>query len=104
MANRQAKATRRVPAGWRHVEKGVHQLTRIEAEARDRVRKLRKEARAQLAVLRGHQHEARHVLRRLSTAVDGSWSDLKGTAPRALDDARGVADSMIARFRRAVSE
>jgi len=119
MANRHAKAARHVPAGWRDVEKGVHQRARsatdierslhraerkIAAETRARVRKLRKDAWAELAVLRGHQREASRLLRRLSTAADGSWSDLKGAADRALNDARAVADSMITRFPRAATE
>ena len=62
------------------------------------------EARTQLAVLRGHQREASRVVRRLSSAADDSWSDLKRAADRALSDARKVADSMLERFRRAVTK
>ena len=77
MANQRAKASRDVRAGRADVQKGVHQLTRsvkhielslrraereIEADAWDRVRKLRNEARAQLAVLRRHQREASRIL------------------------------------------
>jgi len=119
MATRRAKASRDVRAGRVDVQKAVHQLTRsiehielslrhaerkIEADARDRVQNLRREARAQLAVLHGHQRKASRLLTRLSTAADSSWGDLKTAARRALNDARKVSDAMIARFRRAVTE
>jgi hypothetical protein len=55
-------------------------------------------------VLRGHQRDARRIVRRLSSAADDSWSDLKRAADRALSDARKAADSMFERFRRAISE
>jgi hypothetical protein len=68
------------------------------------VRKLRKDARAQLQVLRGHQRDARRIVTRLGRAADSSWDDLKNAADRALGEARKVADATIERFRRAVSE
>jgi hypothetical protein len=88
---------REVPTTIADVQKGVHQLTRsvkqiqvalrrgelkIEADARDRVRQLRREARAQLTVLRGHQREASRMVRRLSTAADDSWVELKSAVDR----------------------
>ena len=118
MAHPRTTQSRWPRAGRVDVQKGVRQLARsvrqievslqraerkIEADARARVRDLRNEARTQLAVLRGHQREATRILTRLSTASGGSWGDLKRAAERALRDARDVADSMIDRFRRAVS-
>lgn len=119
MTKRRTKQSRDIRTGRVDIQKGVHQLARsmkqiegslrraernIEADARKRVRKLRHEARAQLAVMRGHQREARRTLTRLSTAADGSWGELKAAAHRALTDARKVADSMIVRFRGALSD
>ena len=64
-------------AAYREIQKGIDHLGRsikeirvglrnaerkIEADAWDRVRKLRNEARAQLAVLRRHQREASRIL------------------------------------------
>ena len=119
MANRRAKASRDIRAGRIEVRNGVREMTKsfrrievslrraereIEAEARDRLRRLRREAKTKLAVLRGHHREASRLLTRLSTAADGSWGDVKKAADRALKNAREISDSMIARFRRAVTE
>jgi hypothetical protein len=99
------------------IEKGVDRVARsvaeiqvalrraerkIEADARARIRDLRKEAKAQLAVLRARRREAARTLVRLSTAAGESWRDVKKTADRTLTDARGVAESVIQRFQRAV--
>lgn len=101
------------------VEKGVDRLARsvdgiqvslrraeqkIEADARNRIGQLRKDARKQLAVLHGHKREADRILTKLSTAGQESWGDLKRAAYRALADARTVADAMAEHFRRAVAE
>lgn len=77
---------------------------KIAADAEDRVRKLRTEARAQLVVLRGYEREAMRILIRLSSAANGSWGDLKRAADRALKEARKAADSIIARCGRILSE
>lgn len=72
---------------------------RIEADALERIRMLRKEASEQLGVLRGHQREASRLLRRLATAGEAAWDDLECAADRALTAARAVADAMLERFR-----
>ena len=120
MANQRAKASRDVRAGRVDVQKGVHQLTRsvkhIELSLRRAERKIEAATpgigfgsfamrqELQLAVLRRHQREASRILTRLSTAAHASRGDLRRAADRALNDARKVSDSMIARFRRAVTE
>ena len=73
----------------------------IEADARERIHMLRKQANEQLAVLRGHQSEASRLLSRLATAAEGSWGDLEEAADRSLTAARTVAHSLLKRFRRA---
>jgi hypothetical protein len=118
MANPRAKALRAARVGRVDLEKRVERLARfvaeieialrraegeIEADARERIQTLRKEANEQLALLRGHQREASHLLWQLSIAPPGSWGDLEQAADRALSEARSVADSMLGRFRRAVS-
>jgi hypothetical protein len=75
---------------------------KIEADARERIRKLRKEAKKQLAAARSHEREARRILGRLSTAAEDSWGDIKKAADRAITDALAVAHSMRERFRRAI--
>jgi hypothetical protein len=117
MPNQSARSSRAARVGRVDVEKRVEQLARlvaeievalrraegaIEAHARVRVQMLRKEANEQLALLRGHQREASHLLWQLSTAPAGSWGDLEQAADRALSEARTVANSMLERFRRAV--
>ncbi len=117
MPNPRAKSLRAARVGRVDVEKRVERLARlvaeievalrcaegeIEADARERIQMLRKEANEQLALLRGHQREASHLLWQLSTAPVGSWGDLEQAADRALSEARTVADSMLERFRRAV--
>ncbi len=120
MANRRKNGTARGRRNIRgDVEKGVDRLAqsvdrihvslrraeqKIEADARKRIGQLRKDARKQLTVLRGHKREADRILKRLSTAGQGSWGDLKRAAYRAVADARTVADAMAERFRRAVAE
>jgi len=75
---------------------------KIEADARDRIRMLHKEANEQLAVLRGHQREASSLLRQLSTAAEGSWGELEQAVDRALTEARAIADLMLERLRHPV--
>lgn len=78
---------------------------RIEGDARDRIRQLRTEAREQLLVLRAYEREALRILVRLSDSVAiGSCADLERTADRALQVARDIADAIIQRCRRILSE
>jgi hypothetical protein len=110
---REVRAARaEIEKGVDHVARSVAQIQvalrraerKIETDARDRVRELRREAKAQLAVLRTRRREVTHTLKRLSTAAGGSWRDVKKAADRTLADARTVAESVIERFRRAVRE
>ena len=109
--------SREAKAAYREIQKGLHQLTRsisdaqkglrqaersIEADARARIKALRKEANAQFAKLRERQREAAGVLRRLSGAAGDSWLDIKQTGDRALGDARSAAAAIVERFRRAL--
>jgi hypothetical protein len=111
--------SREVRAAYVEIEKGVDRVARsvaeiqvalrhaerkIEADARDRVRELRRDAKAQLAVLRSRRREATRTLSRLSTAAGGAWRDVKKGADRTLTDARTVAESVIERFRHAVRD
>jgi hypothetical protein len=116
LANPTAKSLRAARVGPVDVAKRVERLARlvaeievarrraegeIEADARERIQMLRKEATEKLALLHGHQREASHLLWQLSTAPVGSWGDLEQAADRALSEARTVADSLLERFRRA---
>jgi hypothetical protein len=119
MVNRRRRS-RRIGAQRIDLQNGVARLARsikqvevslhcaeqkIEADARDRIRQLRVGAREQLLVLRAYEHEAMRILRRLSSSVaNGSWADLERTADGALKIAGDIADSIIERCRRILSE
>lgn len=85
------------------IQKGFRKAEgKIEADARARVRALRKEARLQLGVLQSRQREASRTLKNLTTAAEGSWREVKHSADSILADARSVAASVIERFRSAL--
>jgi hypothetical protein len=111
--SRDVRAARvEIEKGLDHVGRSVARIQhalrqaerRIETDARDRIRELRKDARAQLALVKARRREAARTLGRLSTAAGDSWRDVKKAADRTLTDARTVAESVIARFRRAVRD
>ena len=78
---------------------------KIEADARAEIRQLRTGAREQLLVLRAVEHEVMRILMRLSSSVaNDSWADLERTGDRALKLAGDIADSIIERCRRILSE
>jgi hypothetical protein len=71
----------------------------IEADAKDRLRRLHTEARAQLLVLREHEREAGRILLRLSGTGSSRGGDLQRAADGALQDASKVADAILKRCR-----
>ena len=70
----------------------------IEADARRRIRDLRKEARGQLAALQNKQREAARTLRKLAAAAGESWRDIKQSGDSILADARATATAIGKRF------
>ncbi len=97
------KGLRQLTRSIADVQKGLRQAEhRIEADARVRIRELRKEARVQIAMLRERQREASGVLRRLSGAAGDSWRDIKDAGDRTLGEARAAASTIVERFRRAL--
>ena len=114
---RKPPLSREAKVAYAEIQKGVSQLTRsvaeihrslrkaeqrIEADARARIRDLRKEARTQLAVVQSKRQEAARSLRSLSTAAGDSWQDIKESADSILSDARATASSVVERFRSAL--
>ena len=75
---------------------------KIEADARLRIRALRKEARGQLTQLQSRQREASHTLKQLSGAAGDSWREIKYSADSIVADARAVAARALERFRGAL--
>ena len=87
------------------IQRGLRQAERrIEADARARIRLLRKEAREQLATLQSKRGAVVKTLRSLGTAAGGSIQDVKQSADVLLAEGRSVAASVIERFRNALTE
>jgi hypothetical protein len=119
MVKRSAPMSQEARAAHREIRKGLDRLARsikeiriglrkterrIEADARRRIRALRAEARAQLAVLQSRQGEVARRLRRLADAAGGSWQEIKQAADGALANARTVAQSVATRFQEALQK
>jgi septal ring factor EnvC (AmiA/AmiB activator) len=97
------KGLRQLARSIGDVQKSLRQAERrIEADARTRIKELRKEANAQIAMLRERQREASGVLRRLSGAAGDSWRDIKDAGDRTLGEARAAASAIVERFRHAL--
>ena len=86
-----------VQKGLRHAEKA------IEADAKARVRALRKEAKTQIASLKAKRREAARLMQNLSAAAEGSWQDVKQSADQVLADARATATGIVERIRAALA-
>ena len=107
----EAKAAQReLVKGVDHLKKSIADARRalrtaeqkIEADARARIRELRKEARVQLTTLEARRREASRTLKTLSAAAGDSWQEIKHSADSILADARATATSVIERFRNAL--
>lgn len=110
MSPAEKQAFGEVKQGIRHVERSIGDVRRslrkaekaIEADARARVRELRKEANAQLAALKAKRAEASRLLKNLAAAAEGSWQDVKQNADQVLADARATAGGIADRIRAAL--
>lgn len=99
-----------VKQGIKHVEKSIDEIRRglrraekaIEADAKARIRSLRKEANAQLAMLKAKRAEAARLMKNLAAAAEGSWQDVKQSADQVLADARATASGIADRIRAAL--
>ena len=99
-----------VKRGIKHLEQSIGEVQRglrkaeraIEADAKARIRTLRKEAKAQLAAIKAKRSEAARLMKNLSAAAEGSWEDMKRNADQALADARATASSVADRIRAAL--
>jgi hypothetical protein len=112
-----ARMSPEAKAAYAQVERGVKGLgksiaeirrglrtaeRKIEADAKARIRALRREARQQLADLQSKRGEVTKILGKLRTAAEGSWQDVKASADSMLSEARTAAASVIERFRGAI--
>ena len=101
-----------IQQGVRHLETSIGEVQRglrkaeqkLEADARARIRDLRKDARIQLSALKSKQREAVGTLKRVSAAAGDSWDDIKHTVDSILADARATATTAVNRFRNALGD
>jgi len=101
-----------IKTGIKHVEKSIGEVHKglrraeraIEADARARIRELRKEANAQLAALKAKRVEASRLMKNLSAAAGGSWQDVKQSADQVLAEARTTASGIADRIRAALQD
>lgn len=99
-----------IKQGVKHVEKSISEVQRglrkaekaIAADARTRIRELRKEGKAQLVGLRDKRKEAARLMKALSVAAEDSWSEVRAEADRILVDAKASATRIADRIRTAL--
>ena len=111
MAREKRVAYGEIKRGVQHLEKSIGEIQRgmrkaektIEADARARIRGLRKEARVQLGVLKSKRREAARTLKTLSAAAGGKWEEVKQSADAILADAKANAASVIERVRKGLA-
>lgn len=99
-----------IQLGVKHLERSIAEIQhglrqaeqKIEADARARIRELRKDSLAQLSVLKSKQREAARTLKSLGAVAGESWQTIKLSADSILADARTTAGSVVERFRDAL--
>jgi len=99
-----------IKQGIKHVEKSIGEVQKglrkaeraIEADAKMRIRQLRKEGKAQLAALKAKRKEASVLMKRLSGAAEGSWHDVRQSAEQVIADAKATAGGIADRIRTAL--
>lgn len=97
------KGVKNVEKSIGEVQKGLRKAEKaIQADAKLRVRELRKEAKAQLASLKAKRREASHLMKSLSDAAEGSWQDVKHSADQVIAEARSTANAIADRIRTAL--
>jgi prefoldin subunit 5 len=110
-ASKQRRAARdEIKKGVKHLETSIREIQKglraaeqqIEADARKRIRTLRKDATAELAALRRRHRDVARILDKVSAAAEGSWQKVKKTADARLADAIGAATSVVKRLNKAL--
>ena len=97
--------------GVREIEKAIADIQRglaraerrIETDARQRIRGLQKDGRAQMRALEAKRREATRLLGRLSAAAGESWEDITNTVQTMVGEARTTAVAVVDRFRSVLS-
>jgi hypothetical protein len=109
-ARGQRAAYGEIKRGVSHLEKSIGEIQKglldaerlIEADARRRIRALRKDASAELASLRRRHRDIARIVDRVSAAAEGSWKQVKKTADARLADAVDAATSLVKRLKKAL--
>lgn len=99
-----------IQRGVRHLERSIGEIQKglrdaereIEADARRRIQRLRRDARAELTALRKKHRDVARMLDRISAATEGSWKRVKTSADRVLGEAVGMAASLVKRLNQAL--
>jgi hypothetical protein len=99
-----------IKQGLKHVEKSIGEVQKglrkaekaIEADAKMRIRQLRKEGKTQLAALKSKRKEAVQLIKNLSAAAEGSWQDVRLSAEQVLADATATVNGIADRIRAAL--
>lgn len=99
-----------IKQGIKHVEKSIGEVQKglrkaekaIEADAKARIRELRKEGKAQLGVLKNKRKDAMRLMKDLTSAAEDSWHTIQSGAEQAFADARATAGSVADRIRTAL--
>lgn len=99
-----------IKQGIKSVEKSIGEFQKslrkaekaIEADAKARVRELRREGKAQLVSLEAKRKEAARLMKSLSVAAEGSWNDVRQSAEQVLVDAKATASGIADRIRAAL--
>jgi prefoldin subunit 5 len=99
-----------IKRGVQHLEKSIGEIQKglrdaeqaIEADARMRIRELRKDARAEITALRRRHRDVARILDKLSAAAEGSWKQVKNSADAVLGEAVGAATSLVKRLNKAL--
>jgi hypothetical protein len=87
----------------KEIQHGLQRAERqVEADARARIRALRRDASARLAALRSRHREVARVLDRVTSAAEGSWAKVKESADVVLAEAVDTATAIVKRMKKAL--
>lgn len=85
------------------VQKGLRKAEKaITADAKARIRELRKEGKAQLNALQAKRKQAGQLMKNLSAAAEDSWNEIRQSAEQVLADARTTGSNVAERLRSAL--
>ena len=97
------RCVRQLDKSVSEIQRGLRRTERqLAADARARIRGLRKDANMTLRALKVKQREAAATLTRVSNAAGGTWDDISRTVEAFVAEARAAATAAVDRFRTAL--